>query len=235
VVGSIALGDFQPQSSDVDVVAVTAAIPTAAELAALATVHRPGVPHVDVTYVTGEQLRHDPRDLSPPSSLEGRFEPAGGFMAHPVTWRELATHAIPVRGERLGPDDVWFDAGALRSWNLDNLDTYWRGQIDRWATADLSHPELADLLVRDAHGLPWLVLGVPRLHFTIATLDVTSKSGAGRHALAVADGRWHPVLETAIALRADRTAPLPSSPEHLRDEAVALCEWLLADAHRLAA
>jgi hypothetical protein len=183
--------------------------------------------------VTAAQLRHDPRDLSLPHSHEGRFEPEGGFMAHPVTWRELATHSVPVRGEPLGADDVWFDADALRRWNLDNLETYWTRQIAGWRDADLSDPELADAILRHAYGLPWLVLGVPRLHFTIATLEVTSKSGAGRHALAVADRRWHQVVETAIALRADPTAQLPASPGRLRDDAVLLGEWLIDDARRL--
>jgi hypothetical protein len=232
-VGSITHADFQPRISDVDVIALCAAPPTDAELDALPGAHRPGTPHVDVTYLTADDLRRDPATVSPPSSLEGRFERAGGFMANPVTWRELATRAIAVRGEPLDGDAIWFDADVLRRWNVANLDRYWAGQIATWRGADLSDAGLADLLVRDAYGLQWLVLGVPRLHCTIATLDVTSKTGAGRHALQIADRRWHPVIETAIALRADRDAPLAATPAQLRD-AVALCEWLVADAHRLA-
>ena len=45
--------------------------------------------------------------------------------------------------------------------------------------------------VRSEYGLQWLVLGVPRLHYTVATLDVTSKTGGGRHALEVAPEQWH--------------------------------------------
>jgi hypothetical protein len=203
-------------------------------LDALPAAHRPSTPHVDVTYLSAGDLARDPRELSPPHSLEGTFQPDGGFMANPVTWRELGTRAITVRGEPIEPGEVWFDADALRRWNLANLDGYWTGQVERWRQTDLGDAALADLLVRNPYGLQWLVLGVPRLHFTIATLDVTSKSGAGRHALAVADPRWRQVIETAIALRADTAAPLPASPDRLRDDGVALSEWLIADAHRLA-
>jgi hypothetical protein len=40
-------------------------------------------------------------------------------------------------------------------------------------------------------GFQWLVLGIPRLHHTIASLGVTSKTGAGHYALGVVDSRWH--------------------------------------------
>jgi aminoglycoside adenylyltransferase-like protein len=87
--------------------------------------------------------------------------------------------------------------------------------------------------VRHQYGLQWLVLGVPRLHHTIATLEVTSKTDAGRYALEVAPAQWHVVLEAAMALRADGEAALPASADSLWSEAVDLSEWLIEDAHRL--
>lgn len=124
VTGSIPLGDYWPAISDVDLVAVCAERPSEPQLEALGTLHRPSRPNIDVLYVTGNDLRSDPRELSPPHSLEGTFRPDGG-PAHPVTWRQLSTAAIPIRGPRLTDGDVWFDADALRQWNLANLDDYW--------------------------------------------------------------------------------------------------------------
>jgi hypothetical protein len=84
--------------------------------------------------------------------------------------------------------------------------------------------------VRSEYGLQWLVLGVPRLHYTVATLDVTSKTGGGRHALEVAPPQWHGVVRAAMALRADRQAPLPASLDELWRDALDLSAWLIADA-----
>jgi hypothetical protein len=71
------------------------------------------------------------------------------------------------------------------------------------------------------------------LHHTIATLEVTSKTGAGRYALDVVPARWHEVVRTAMALRVDRAADLPAPPEVLWRDGLDLAAWLIDDAHRL--
>jgi hypothetical protein len=227
VTGSIALDDYRPAISDVDLVAVCAAAPSEVELESLSRLHQPSHPSVDVLYVTRDDLRSDPTGLSRPHSLMGTFSRGGGGDVNPVAWRVLATKALPVRGPRLSDGDVWFDANVLRRWNIDNLDTYWVDRVTEWRRREPSEPA-----VRHKSGLQWLVLGVPRLHYTILTLDVTSKTAAGRYALGVVDARWHEVIEACIALRRDQNAPLPRSPAALRDDAVALSAWLIDDAHR---
>lgn len=227
--GSVALGDFHPDISDVDLVCVCATSLDDTHLQALATVHRPSHPHVDVLYISEDDLRSDPRTLSSPHSHEGGFRAGGAFTANPVTWRDLQTTALTVRGRPLGRVDVWFDADALRDWNYNNLTQYWQGQLSNWQTV-----QPTEALVRHEYGLQWLVLGVPRLHYTIATLGLTSKTGAGRYALQVVDSQWHPVIESAMALRADREAALSISIEEARRQGVELCAWLIDDARRLA-
>ena len=103
-----------------------------------------------------------------------------------MVWRVLSTRAIAVRGAPLGTREVWFDADVLRRWNLANLDNYWSEWLQRARTQDATEAR-----VRSEYGLQWLVLGVPRLHYTVATLDVTSKTGGGRHTLEVAPEQWH--------------------------------------------
>lgn len=51
----------------------------------------------------------------------------------------------------------------------------------------------------------WGVLGVARLHYTVATSRITSKTAAGQYALDVFDRRWVPIVSEAIRLRADPT------------------------------
>lgn len=226
--GSIALDDYRPPISDVDLVAVCRGRPAREEAAALAAIHRPSQPSVDVLYATRDDLLRNPAASSLPCSLGGEFRADGAFDANPVVWRVLSTRAIAKRGEPLTQDDVWFDADVLRRWNIANLDSYWSEWLQR-ARAEVA----TEVRVRHEYGLQWLVLGVPRLHYTVATLDVTSKTGAGRYALEVSPTRWHGVLEAAIALRADRQAHVPAPPDVLWRDALDLSAWLIEDAHRL--
>lgn len=177
--------------------------------------------------MTADDLASDPRRLSAPHSLEGVFKPDGAGNANPVTWRQRTTATIPVRGPSLSDLDVWFDADALRHWNRANLDTYWARWLEWWRGVEPAEPR-----VRHRSGLQWLVLGVPRLHYTIATLEVTSKTGAGRYALGMVDRRWHRVIELAMALRADQRAPLPAPVDALHREGAEVSAWLIEDGHR---
>lgn len=226
VTGSIPLDDYWPAVSDIDLVAVCRTTPTELQLDALSTIHLPAHPSVDVLYVTRDDLARDPRELSPPHSLRGVFKRDGGGNANPSTWRSLPT-SIPVRGPQLTDEDIWFNADALRRWNLANLDSYWAGKVSEWRRI-----RPTESFLRHPDGLQWLVLGVPRLHYTITTLDVTSKTGAGQYALSIADSRWHAVIETAMALRVTDDVPLRRSRRALRQDAVDLSTWLIKDAHR---
>src|SRR5262245_3758576 len=136
VTGSVALGDYQSAISDVDLVALCRNAPTADERSALEALHRPSHPNVDVLYATRDDLLRDPSTLSLPGSVDGVYRAEAAFEANPVVWRVLATCAIAVRGVAPTPEDIWFDADALRRWNLANLDGYWAGWIDSARTKD---------------------------------------------------------------------------------------------------
>jgi len=226
--GSVALGDFQPAISDIDAVFVTSRPLEEADFIALEAIHQPSKPNVDVLYVTIDEVRNDPARARGPHSHEGAFSRSGAFQANPVEWRTLQTRALTVRGRDLR-DDVWFDAAVLRAWNVHNLHDYWAGRLE-W----LRGCEPTDGIMRWEYGLQWIVLGVSRLHHTIATLEITSKTGGGRYALTIADECWHPVIEASIALRRDRRAALTLSPQQLRADAVDLVDWLIDDATRIA-
>jgi hypothetical protein len=226
VTGSIALNDYQPAISDIDAVAVCSGRPGAVQCKALTGLHMAG-PKVDVLYATANDLATDPRTLSLPCSILGEFKPADAFAANPVEWRTLATKSLAVRGGPLDASTIWFDADALRQWNLDNLDDYWVGKAGE---GERLPPEF---WVRWESGLQWVVLGIPRLHHTIVTNEVISKSAAGAYALNITDERWHDVIRAAVALRVDRQAQLPKEPDALVADAVAFARWLIDDSHRV--
>jgi hypothetical protein len=47
----------------------------------------------------------------------------------------------------------------------------------------------------------WGVLGVSRLHYTLAAGEITSKYGAGLYALRRFPARWHPPIIEALRIR----------------------------------
>jgi hypothetical protein len=126
----------------------------------------------------------------------------GGSARNPVTWATLRQCGIAWRGE-LDRDQLWHDPVTLNAWTRDNLATYWSpwlASLDRLATRD-------DIAALIDEATEWGVLGVTRLHYTLATGVVTSKRGAGDYALDTFSQKWHPIVEEAIRIRDRRQGP----------------------------
>ncbi|MGW0805164.1 aminoglycoside adenylyltransferase domain-containing protein [Nonomuraea sp. NPDC002799] len=200
--GSAALGDYHPGTSDVDFVAVTADEPPAA---VLERIHAGlGAYPFEGVYLTWKDLGHDPLELGVrPRVQAGRLNRRGGL--DPITWHTLARHGLACRGPKPGELEIWNDPAALAAWTDGNLDRYWRRLVNRGSR--LASPW--GLLCLGGYGAVWVVTGVSRLHYTLATGGIASKTGAGRHALEAFPDRWHRVVNEALRLRAEDSA-LPS-------------------------
>ncbi|NUR09020.1 MAG: DUF4111 domain-containing protein [Nocardioidaceae bacterium] len=196
--GSLGFGEWHDGRSDVDFVAVTARRPDPGTTALMRNAHAHVTetfprPAFDGVFLTPADLARSPYDCPDvPCVLRGSWQDAGRFEVNPVTWHELAWHGLAVRGP--DPADVWTDPAALWEYSRRNLDEYWAPLVD-----DLvAHPDEGarpDLV-------EWFVLGIPRLHHLLATGRLTSKDGAGAHALEVFGGRWRPVIAEALTHRA---------------------------------
>jgi Domain of unknown function (DUF4111) len=214
LVGSVALDDFHPggnrrsrlsTASDIDFIAVTDRRHTgeSGEVAALAEAHARTVarfprPHFDGAILTWSDLAGGP-DGCPdvPCAQESRFVPAGRFGINPVTFCELAWHGIAVRGPQPAEAGVWAELDVLGAFTADNLSSYWRP----WWQGKRQPRPLA-LAIGLSRWFPvWAVLGVSRLHYTLATGAMTSKCGAGRYAQKTFAPRWHPIIEESLSLR----------------------------------
>jgi hypothetical protein len=200
ITGSLALGDYRPPASDIDFVSVLSRDPQEQDLVMLATVHArlPAAPHFDGIYLTAAQLAGDPADLATaPQVLANAFEAAKpGGQLNPVTWLELLQQPLIAGGE-LPPVTPPPMAG-LRRWLLGNLDGYWshtatglRAGLDG-LPADQPIPSAA---------ICWVVLGPGRLHHTLATGTVTSKTDAGWYTAQLFPA-WTGLLTRAISARA---------------------------------
>jgi len=203
--GSLAFGEYFPGRSDVDFAAVLAARPDAGQLDALGAAHAAvheacPSPHFDGFHLIRSDLAKPPGECPDlPCMFDGRFHPAERFDVNPVSWHELARRGVTVRGPELTEETVWTDDAALRAFTHGNLNSYWA----RVADLAVEHPEEA----AKPEVVAWCVLGVSRLHHLLATGTMTSKSGAGRYALAAFGPRWHPIIQEALRAREDPDRP----------------------------
>ncbi|GAB3423965.1 nucleotidyltransferase domain-containing protein [Flindersiella endophytica] len=219
--GSVALGDFRPDRSDIDFVALVRQPPTKAETGRLAGVHQELArlhprPYFDGTYLTRADLAAGPEQCPDvPSCLEATFTPSGRQKLSPVTWHELAEHGKRLRGPDLAELGLWTDREALLDHTRTNLQTYWRGWIGALDRLPTKLPERAG----DPWFVEWCALGVVRLHALLATGRLHSKGSAGRYALETFEPRWHPILTEALRIRTgDSGASTYDDPgQRLRD------------------
>lgn len=232
--GSAALGDWRPGRSDLDILTVTERRPGAAELAALAALHAglPGRPYRDAVYVSAEAVGAQPAPDGDgpdaarlPSAVDGVFHRARR-LPDPVLWATLDRHGLTARGPEprslgAGPGEDW-----LRDWNHGNMESYWRP----WAAS--GRDTLAGL--DPAGPLPgaivaWAVLGPGRLHATITTGEIISKTAAAGYTARLLP-RHAPLLARARAHRlGDDTAPFTVA------DGLAACDLIEAVADQAAA
>jgi hypothetical protein len=196
--GSSALGDFHA-SSDVDFVAVVTRELGSADLDGLAQVHArlPERPYMDGVYLTAAQFNEQPADgRAAPHSLDGQFHRGGEtFQLNPITWAELAQDAITVRGPEPA---VTVDPARLREWNANNLREYWQPFVAQCRTIMAEREKNMPLPYPES--LPWLVTGPPRLHLTITTGEIASKTRSAWYAAALFP-EWAELVEKALAVR----------------------------------
>ncbi|WP_017616534.1 nucleotidyltransferase domain-containing protein [Nocardiopsis salina] len=207
--GSVALGDFRPHTSDVDFVVVTDRRPDADEADRLRRAHvrtRSDMPRPQFNgvHVTWSDLTRDPAVCGPVASVVGgRFRPRAQQDVNPVTWHVLAERGVTVRGPHPLELDVWDEPESLRAWSLGSLDQQWR----RWREKAGRLVSPRGLAVLGSLAPSWSVLSVSRLHFTLKTGEITSKSGAGAYALHAFEQKWQNIVNECLRVRRDSQAP----------------------------
>jgi hypothetical protein len=154
--------------------------------------------------VTWTELAHDPAGTDErPHSYEGRFH-VRGRRGDPVTWHTVARHGIPCRGPKVKDLTIWADPDGLALWTLNNLDSYWRPLSHR-SSRLLNRRSLIALT---SYGAVWIVLGISRLHYTLATRRICSKENAGLYALQTFPEQWRRIVNESLRIRrADRARP----------------------------
>jgi hypothetical protein len=175
--GSYALGDWQSDRSDLDILVLTTRQLTESDLDALAAAHASVTerPYLDAIYIPATDVGKELTGDGVPNTVEGVFA-RDGYLPDPVLWATLARHGVTIRGTAaadLGaaPDPAW-----LREWNIGNLTGYWRGWSAetrvRLVDRDPDSPLTASIIAGHA------LLGPGRLHYTITTGEILAKTAA---------------------------------------------------------
>ena len=156
----------------------------------------------------------------------------GRGSGHPVLWHELAQHGTAVRGPHRDELTIWTDRDRLVEWVRGNLDGYWR----RWHARSAAATSLAGLVSLTHWGPTWGVLGVARLHYTISTGRICSKTAGGRHAMDTFDQRWHRIVDECLRIRTARAGrPRYGDPVRRRRDALAFVGMVIDVGTRSAA
>jgi hypothetical protein len=199
VVGSTALGAWQPGHSDIDAIILTSRAFTATDLSAVAAVHAdfPSAPYFDGVYLDPATFAARAADRQVvPFVVNGAFksdQPCGEL--NPVVWLILSRYGIPVRGPQL--TGIAPGAEALAAYNRGNLLSYWQPLAAELRAACADAPDDQPV---DGNWVVWPILGPARLHYTLATGDVIAKPDIAAY-IAKEFPAWAPLAERVAAHR----------------------------------
>ncbi|MCE5173028.1 DUF4111 domain-containing protein [Paenibacillus profundus] len=223
--GSIALGAYDDQKSDIDFVTTINRSLTADELSRLKNVHRrllrssPLAKRMDGMYIRLEDVGKVNGELQPyPCCASGTFKPSAYWDVNHITWWTLKHHAIPVAGRELQPliRTDWRDVSDTLKYNIED---YWAQKAEKRLCF------LLDEWVESA------VLTLCRIEYTLQEQHIISKTGAGEHALAVLPEQWHPQVHEALRIRTGSGIPAFSSRlrraaaiQHFLKERIRFCQ-----------
>jgi hypothetical protein len=198
IVGSLALGDYHDQLSDIDFVAVAEKPFSDEALEKAKNLHRELAaefpkPDFDGVYVLLEQLQNAPNGTGIASYQGGTLHNGRAFNVNPITWHLLNTCPIPIHGN---PEpDVYDDIAERQEWCKENIEEYWKP----WTQG--AKQKLRTIQVLNDADVTWGVLGITRLHATIVTGNVISKTEASKYAKQTFSQKWQGIINQIAAER----------------------------------
>jgi hypothetical protein len=224
--GSVALGAYNPRSSDLDVVTVISRAATADDVERLRQIHasltrRFPKPLLEVTYLQPDDLGRDASDIAPhPYFHDGALRASGHFDENPITWWVLKNRGIALLGTL---PDFAVDWDALVAETHANTNQY-------WARYTREPARIASLM--SDFGIQWAVLGVLRQYYTFAARGITSKDGAGQYALEHLPSRWHRLVREALDIRQESYTPAYPLRLLRAVDAWRFLRWIIGECNR---
>ncbi|TYP73756.1 nucleotidyltransferase domain-containing protein [Paenibacillus methanolicus] len=237
--GSIAMGGYTPNRSDIDFVALLERALNSEESGRLAAIHRnvgrerPS-PEMNGIYVTRDRLGKLPHEISPyPCYYGGRFHEADWFECNLVTWHQLKKQGIALYGS-MRELDYEVDWDRLLSRMRENVAAYWRP----WVTESAKLYSRKGMALYARSAVEWGVLGLTRLYYTFRENEITTKAGAGAYALEQLPASRHPIVIEALRWRSGESSLYRSASARRQDaldylhDMLAACESAAEEAAR---
>ena len=203
--GSLALGDFTPHRSDIDVVVVTAGALADDQAAALQVLHSdlaaryvPWGAELEVTYMPQRALRrYDPANARYPSIQRGetlvveQHDSGGIIQRHVLREHGITLVGPPIREQidPIDPADLRRDVLAIAR---------------KWLAA--LHADPRPLRHQGYQG--YVVMTICRMLYTLQFGTVVSKPTACRWAREALGPRWAPLIDRALAEDLEETRDL---------------------------
>jgi hypothetical protein len=211
--GSLAIGDFEPDKSDLDFVVVTDSEISSDTFGALKAMHdriargpSKWARELEGSYISQRALRHDPRPAAHPyidrgSALAMVHQESGYWPIHRYVLRE---HGVVLAGPPLQTliDPV----------QADELREAVRGILHEWWM-----PMLVDgPLLQNGFYRCYAVLTMSRMLYTIRHGAIVTKPVAARWAQEALDRRWTPLIEHALGWSREAPPDLEETLAYIR-------------------
>jgi hypothetical protein len=119
-------------------------------------------------------LAEPPKDFEAVREVHAQLAEKPAFDVTYLTAAELASPPSSDKPVAYSQDGVFRIAPSGRG----NLESYWAGLFDQLEAAMEARPDDQEA---PEWVLPWVMLGVPRLHALLATGNIVSKTAAGEH------------------------------------------------------
>ena len=228
--GSIALGAFNPRSSDIDALAVISRRCTPSEIETLAKIHQAiqqqyPRPFLEVIYLQASDLGKVEAQMEPfPYTHDGIFYANGHFEINGVTWWLLKNKGITLKGTPAADLNYTVDWDDLIAKMRINLNSYWRSYT--------RNPRRVVWLFSD-YGVQWAVTGVLRQYYSFREGSITSKDGAARYALDHVPERWHKLIHEALNIRRETQPSLYRSPIVRGIDAFNFLKYIIRESNQL--
>lgn len=227
--GSIALGAYVENSSDIDFITITNRRLLESEEIVLSEIHskianQNKKPEMDGVYIVRRDLgRLNLGDENYLIYNSGKLSYSSDF--DPIIWWILQTKGIKVVGTEQPVFDFDIHSKHLLSYVNINMNSYWAQRVRKMETSII---ELYKLPSKEIdYEIEWTVLGLLRQFYTLKEHDIISKMGVGEYALLHLPKEWHPIIKDAITIRkGEKENIFPSDKERI-DSAIRFSTYII--------
>ncbi|MDR7073972.1 aminoglycoside adenylyltransferase domain-containing protein [Fictibacillus barbaricus] len=206
--GSLALGAFDPDKSDIDFITVLNGNISKDEIEQLKLVHLRSNSHhygakMDGSYLTIEQIGKQNHDLERyPFYAEGKMH-NGHYDLNNITWWLLQTKGVVVYGKPISTLNLNVQWSDVQSTLNNNLNTYWNEKLER------------DMCFFYDDWVEFGVITVCRILLSLKYESIFSKTEAVAKTLPLLPALYHPILLEGSRLRTN-----PESESYYHSKAV---------------